>query len=229
MSGIVRQYFSHAFHAGHVRRVAGEAFDLDDLALAAQFLSQPASRGLGPFFLVDTDVVHAGDVQFLVDRDDEDALVQGFLQGGVQAAHIAGVHQDGIHALGHQVLQLLNLTGDVRVGAFDYQLVGDAGIHVFLVGIDQFLDHLRAVFAADEGIRDADGEFIVSGRFRGWLFDSRLFDSRLFSSGSSATGSSTAGASVGAVVGAAQAAKSSEKMVVKTTNNIIDFFIIFFS
>ena len=39
--GIVGQHFSDAFHAGYIGRVSGEAFDLDDVALAAQFLSQP--------------------------------------------------------------------------------------------------------------------------------------------------------------------------------------------
>ena len=121
MSGYFSKDFSHTVHAGDVGRVSGEAFDLHDLALAAEFVGQPLRRCLRPFLLVDAHVVHAGHIQFLVHRDDDDALGDGFLQGGIQAVDITGVDQDGIHVLGHQVLQLLDLAGHIRVGAFDHQ------------------------------------------------------------------------------------------------------------
>ena len=94
-------------------------------------------------------------------------LSRASCRGGVQAAHIAGVHQDGIHVLGHQVLQLLDLAGHVRVGAFDHQLGRDALIHVFLVDFDQLRNHLRAVFAADERVRDTDREYLRFSRLLG--------------------------------------------------------------
>ena len=53
-------------------------------------------------------------------------FLHGFLQGGVQAVDITRVDQDGIHVLGHQVLQLLDLAGHIGVGAFDHQFIGDA-------------------------------------------------------------------------------------------------------
>ncbi len=187
---IVGEHFSHAFHAGHVRRVPREAFDLHDFTRAAQLLSQPLGGGLRPFLLIDANVIHAGDIQLLVDRDDDDALVQRFLQGGVQTAHIAGIDQDGIHVLGDQVLQLLDLACHICVSAFDHQLIGDAGVHVLLVDFLQLRDHLRAVFAADERVGYADCEFTFIGwlgwrwGFGGyWLFSGGLLCGWCFSRG----------------------------------------------
>ena len=160
-AGVAGEHFSYTFHAGHIGGMSGEAFDLDDVAFAAQLFSQPFCAGHGPFFLVDAHVVHAGDVQFLVYGDHDDAQGYGFFQGGIEAIDVTRVHQDGVHVLGHQVLELLDLPGHIGVGTFDHQFGGDALVHILLVGFDQFGDHLRAIFAADEGVRDTDGEGII--------------------------------------------------------------------
>ena len=125
MPGYLRKDFVHAFHAGYVGRVSGEAFDLDDFALPPSLSASHLSGGHRPGFLVDAHVVHAGHVQFLIDRDDDDALGNRFFKGRIQAVHIAGVDQDGVHFFGHQVLQLLDLAGHVCIGAFDHQFSGD--------------------------------------------------------------------------------------------------------
>ena len=140
--------------------MSGEAFDLDDLAFTAEFVGQPLSGGLRPGFLIDTDIVYARDIQFLVHGDHDDALVQRFEQGGIQTIDITGVDQDGIHILGHQVLQLLDLASHIRIGAFDHEFVGDALVHVFFVDFHELIDHLSAVFAADERIGNTDREFL---------------------------------------------------------------------
>ena len=182
----ISQHLRYTFHAGYIRRVSGEAFDQHDLALAAQLVSQPPGRGLCPGFLVDAHVVYAGHIQLLVHRDHDDPLGNCFFQGRVQAVHVTRVHQDRIHALRHQVLQLLDLPSRIGVRALDHQLGRDARIHVFLVYGNQLGDHLRAIFAADEGVRDTDREssvFRFFHDFRGFRFhlgSGRRFNHRGF-------------------------------------------------
>src|SRR5579859_7642855 len=162
--GVVLHHIVDGAHAQHVRRVAREAFDLDNVARAVELLGQPIRGGLGPQILVNTYVVNALGGQRLVDRDDDDALGDGVFQGGIQAIDVTRVHQDGVDLLVDQVLQLLYLARHVGVGALDDQVVGDARCHIFSVDVLELLDHLRAIFAADEGVRDTDGELLAAGR-----------------------------------------------------------------
>ena len=114
--------------------MARYAFDLDDIALAAEFVSQPLGGGHCPGLLIDTDIINALGVKSLVNGDHNDALVDGFFERGVQAVNITGVDKDGVHVLGHQVLELLDLSRNIGVSAFDDEVIGDALRHIF--GID---------------------------------------------------------------------------------------------
>ena len=138
--------------------MAGEAFNFNNVTLL-EFVAEPLGRGHGPCFLVVAHIVNAGDGQFLVDRNDEDTSLDGFSECGIQTGGVARIDEDGVHFFAHQVLQLLNLSSDIGVGGFNDQVIGHAGFHIFGIGVLELLDHLGAVFAADEGIGDTNGDF----------------------------------------------------------------------
>ena len=161
---VLGEHFSHTAHAVFIGGMSGEAFNLNYVALAAEFVSEPLGGGHGPFFLVVTHIVNTRDIQFLVNRQDYDASLDGFFEGCIQALGITGVNQDGIDLLAHQVLELLDLTGNISISAFNHQLICDASCHILGIDILEFLDHLRAIFAADERIGNTNREFLGFGR-----------------------------------------------------------------
>ncbi len=73
------KHFGNTFHAGHVSGMPGEAFDLNDVAFAAELLSQPLRGGLRPFLLVDPYIVYAGHIEFLVHRYHQNTRIKGLL------------------------------------------------------------------------------------------------------------------------------------------------------
>ena len=113
-AGILGQRLLEALVAVGVGRVTGDAAHVDDRALAAELLEQPAGAEVGVVLLVVREVVGARGADRCVDRDDGDAGVDGFVDGRVERVRVRRVDDEGLDALGDQVADVGELAG--RVG-----------------------------------------------------------------------------------------------------------------
>src|SRR5690606_17711399 len=162
-AGVLLEDFHRASHTRFVGRMPDKALDDHDVAFATELVGQPLGADASPLGLVDDHVVDAFRADLLVNGDHHNALGSRFFQVEVQPGHITRVDDDGIHPGVDQVLDLLLLIGDVRVGALLDQ------VHLDTRGVDlrhrvlEVLDHLRAPLAAHKAVRDPDREWAFAG------------------------------------------------------------------
>jgi hypothetical protein len=111
--------------------------------------------------LVVGDDVGAFSANGLIDSDDDNALLNGRLDDGVQAFAVGGVEDDGIDTLGNETFQVSDLFGGATIAVDDDHLVHQAASGGF--GLDG-ADHLLAPAIADEGVANADNIAAIFAR-----------------------------------------------------------------
>ena len=152
MSGMLGKDRLGGLGALGIDRSARNAGEHDDVALAAELLHQPLSRHAAGFGLVDVDVIGAflGDLGVI--GEDQNALVAGVLDDAVQRGRRDREDHDGVGALLHHGVDLLDLALGVRTGDLDLEvdlvdhaLVGRHGLdHVGGFGLPVVADVAHA-------------------------------------------------------------------------------------
>src|SRR4029450_3297343 len=141
-----------------VGRHAVDPAHVQDVALAAELVGQP----LRPQAAVG-DLVVGGHIgrrlrDRLVDGDDHDLLLGGLLDHRVELLPVRRVHDDGVGALGDEVLEVLDLLGRAAVlgdGDDLADLAAGQGL-----GLDR-ADHLLAPAVAGQGVAHPDDPLLA--------------------------------------------------------------------
>ena len=121
--GIGFRGFEERLMLGHRIRGAWLSVHENDVSLAAELLHDPVALQLGVEVGIARDVDRLRTIDRRIDRDDEDALVEGVADTGAEARRRARIHHDEIAPLRDLRLQLRELEVDVAVRIGDDQLV----------------------------------------------------------------------------------------------------------
>ena len=165
MPGYFAQTAVRALVAVQIDLRAGNARDHDHIALAVDLLGDPFGPAGAEVELADIDLDGRRGGDPIVEAHHQDAARGGLMDDAVQRGGGGGIDDDGVHALGDQVGDLLRLLADIVAGiedaAFD---LGGEGLHQ--QGGFEDIFHLQAPFIADIGVRQRDLEFLspVSAR-----------------------------------------------------------------
>ena len=156
-----------ARNAHFVGRMAGNAVDRHDLALAAERFCEPLGACSAPCRLVDADINGIRRRDFGIGSDDEDT---GFLRLGedrIESRRAVRVDDDGVHAFADEVANMGDLAGHVDIGALDDHFDVDALFFPRRSRSLGLVDHLGAPLAAHPAIGQADLEALCRSAQRG--------------------------------------------------------------